>query len=170
MNSCKTLALLLMIIFTSCEKDDICSEATQTTPRIVIDFYDAINPQETKAVEGLAVYAIKNSELFLIEYLNGITTESIAIPLRNDLSESNFLFIKDYSFENDIILGDSNYIYIEYNITDVFVSRACGFIANYYINTLTLAQNPPNIGWITGYEIAYPTITNENQAHVKILH
>ena len=38
------LILIVSIIFlTSCEKDDICPESTQTTPRLVITFYDINN-------------------------------------------------------------------------------------------------------------------------------
>ena len=168
------LILIVSIIFlTGCEKDDICPESTQTTPRLVITFYDIDNTQERKNVESLAVYAVRDNELVLIEDISGITTDSIAIPLRNDIGVSNFKFIKNYSVENDVIFGDSNHIYIDYEINDVFISRACGFIANYSITTLLnydLMADPPITGWITGYEIINSTVTNENQSHVKILH
>lgn len=168
------LILIVSIIFlTGCEKDDICPESTQTTPRLVITFYDIDNTQERKNVESLAVYAVRDNELVLIEDISGITTDSIAIPLRNDIGVSNFKFIKNYSLENDVIFGDPNHIYIDYEINDVFISRACGFIANYSITTLLnydLMADPPITGWITGYEIINSTVTNENQSHVKILH
>ncbi|MAV00353.1 MAG: hypothetical protein CMC37_02070 [Flavobacteriaceae bacterium] len=168
------LILIVSIIFlTGCEKDDICPESTQTTPRLVITFYDIDNTQERKNVESLAVYAVRDNELVLIEDISGITTDSIAIPLRNDIGVSNFKFIKNYSVENDVMFGDSNHIYIDYEINDVFISRACGFIANYSITTLLnydLMADPPITGWITGYEIINSTVTNENQSHVKILH
>ena len=168
------LILIISIIFlTGCEKDDICPESTQTTPRLVITFYDIDNTQERKNVESLAVYAVRDNELVLIEDISGITTDSIAIPLRNDIGVSNFKFIKNYSVENDVMFGDSNHIYIDYEINDVFISRACGFIANYSITTLLnydLMADPPITGWITGYEIINSTVTNENQSHVKILH
>ena len=168
------LILIVSIIFlTGCEKDDICPESTQTTPRLVITFYDIDNTQERKNVESLAVYAVRDNELVLIEDISGITTDSIAIPLRNDIGVSNFKFIKNYSVENNVMFGDSNHIYIDYEINDVFISRACGFIANYSITTLLnydLMADPPITGWITGYEIINSTVTNENQSHVKILH
>ena len=168
------LILIVSIIFlTGCEKDDICPESTQTTPRLVITFYDIDNTQERKNVESLAVYAVRDNELVLIEDISGITTDSIAIPLRNDIGVSNFKFIKNYSVENDVMFGDPNHIYIDYEINDVFISRACGFIANYSITTLLnydLMADPPITGWITGYEIINSTVTNENQSHVKILH
>lgn len=174
MNHFKLIILTMsFLIIISCEKDDICPDSTQTTPQLVVTFYDAIDPQQSKTVESLAVYAIKESELILIENINGINTDSIAIPLRNDIGVSNFRFIKNYSVENDIIFGDLNHVYIDYEMTDVFISRACGFITNYSILSLVpydILQDPPVIGWIDGYEIVNPIVTNENQAHVKILH
>lgn len=174
MNHFKLIILTMSsLIIISCEKDDICPDSTQTTPQLVVAFYDALDPQQSKTVESLAVYAIKDSELILIENINGINTDSIAIPLRNDIGVSNFRFIKNYSVENDIIFGDLNHVYIDYEMTDVFISRACGFITNYSILSLVpydILQDPPVIGWIDGYEIVNPIVTNENQAHVKILH
>lgn len=174
MNHFKLIILTMSsLIIISCEKDDICPDSTQTTPQLVVAFYDALDPQQSKTVESLAVYAIKESELILIENINGINTDSIAIPLRNDIGVSNFRFIKNYSVENDIIFGDLNHVYIDYEMTDVFISRACGFITNYSILSLVpydILQDPPVIGWIDGYEIVNPIVTNENQAHVKILH
>ena len=168
MNHFKLIILTMsFLIIISCEKDDICPDSTQTTPQLVVTFYDALDPQQRKTVESLAVFAIKDSELILIENINGINTDSIAIPLRNDIGVSNFRFIKNYSVENNIIFGDLNHVYIDYEMTDVFISRACGFITNYSILSLIL---DPVVGWIGGYEIVNPIVTNENQAHVKILH
>jgi hypothetical protein len=159
------------LIIISCEKDDICPDSTQATPQLVVAFYDALDPQQRKTVESLAVFAIKDSELILIENINGINTDSIAIPLRNDIGVSNFKFIRNYSVEGNIIFGDLNHVYIDYEMTDVFISRACGFITNYSILSLILVlQDYPVVGWIDGYEIVNPIVTSENQAHVKILH
>ena len=69
----------MSFLIISCEKDDICPESTQTTPQLVVTFYDLLDPQQSKTVESLAVYAIKDSELILIENINGINTDSIAI-------------------------------------------------------------------------------------------
>ena len=173
MNHFKLILLTMSFLIISCEKDDICPESTQTTPQLVVTFYDLLDPQQSKTVESLAVFAIKDSELILIENINGINTDSIAIPLRNDIGVSNFKFIKNYSVEGNIIFGDLNHVYIDYEMTDVFISRACGFITNYSILSLVpydILQDPPVIGWIDGYEIVNPIVTNENQAHVKILH
>ena len=169
MNHFKLIILTIsFLIIISCEKDDICPDSTQTTPQLVVTFYDALDPQQSKIVESLAVYAIKDSELILIENINGVNTDSIAVPLRNDIGASNFRFIRNYSVENDIIFGDFSHIYIDYEMTDVFISRACGFITNYSL--LSILNDNYAGTWITESEIVNPVVTNENQAHVKILH
>ena len=53
-------------------------------------------------------------------------------------------------------------------MTDVFISRACGFITNYSL--LSILNDNYAGTWITESEIVNPVVTNENQAHVKILH
>ena len=52
-----------------------------------------INPEVKKNIESLGVYIVKNSELILLSEINGINTDSIAIPLRDDESVSNFIGI-----------------------------------------------------------------------------
>ena len=70
-------------MFVACEKDDLCAETTPTTPQLIISFKDANNTTESKAVESLGVFAVQNNDFVLIETINGINTDSIAIPLRN---------------------------------------------------------------------------------------
>ena len=88
-------SLILILLVFSCESDDICAESTNSTPRLIITFYDAENIETRKDVEDLAIYAIKDGQLTLMNEINGITTDSINIPLRNDQSVSNFKFYKD---------------------------------------------------------------------------
>ena len=129
----KYLVLFLIILTTyNCESDDICPESTLTTPRLIVTFYDEENPEERKNIESLGVYIVKNNELMLISEINGINTDSIAIPLRDDESVSNFKFCKDFSDDVTVIpSGLPNHVYFDYEINETFISRACGFINNY---------------------------------------
>lgn len=40
--------LLIAMLSISCERDDICPDATPTTPRLIIDLLDALNPGTKK--------------------------------------------------------------------------------------------------------------------------
>ena len=42
------LSLIGIITLQNCERDDICAEGTTTTPRLLIEFYDASNPDDFK--------------------------------------------------------------------------------------------------------------------------
>ena len=59
--------IICSITIISCEKDDICSESTLTTPRLIITFKDVTDPEQSKAVESLGVYAIVNDEMILLD-------------------------------------------------------------------------------------------------------
>ena len=166
--------IITFSMFVACEKDDLCAETTPTTPQLIISFKDANNTTESKAVESLGVFAVQNNDFVLIETVNGINTDSIAIPLRNDIEVSNFKFYKNYSLVDGIIEGEENHVYLEYNTVEVFISRACGFINNYI--DLSIFNYDPNIfgtpagTWISGYEVINTIVENENQAHVNIFH
>ena len=158
----------------NCESDDICPESTLTTPRMIITFYDVNNPQERKNVESLGVYIVKNGDFTIISEINGINTDSIAIPLRDDESVSNFKFCKDFSVDTPVIpAGLPNHFYVDYEINERFISRACGFINNYNLS-VALPYDPLNTtvptNWISDVIILNDSVNNENQSHVKILH
>ena len=66
-----------------------------------------------------------------------------------------------------------NHVYFDYDINEIFISRACGFINNYNLS-LALPYDPADTqgstNWISEIIILNDSITNENQSHVKILH
>ncbi len=167
------LFLIILTIY-NCESDDICPESTLTTPRLIVTFYDIDNPEERKNIESLGVYIVKNSELMLINEINGINTDSIAIPLRDDESISNFKFCKDFSEDITVIpSGLPNHVYFDYEISESFVPRACGFINNYILSDALPydpLDTPGPTNWISEVIILNDSVTNENQSHVKILH
>ena len=56
----KILFLYILISLVSCEPDDNCSENTQTTPRLVIEFFDIENFEVPKTVPGLFAVGTDN--------------------------------------------------------------------------------------------------------------
>ena len=79
---------LLSISFSSCEKDDICEATTATTPKLIIEFYDILNPLVKKNITNLALKEI-NSTASLI--FNG--TSKIQIPLKTNQDLTKYSFI-----------------------------------------------------------------------------
>lgn len=173
-----TIALIVSFIVISCEKDDICAEATSTTPKLVIDFYDVIDSETPKAVSRLLVYGL--SEAGEITPLQGQTQSNkttVSVPLQTGLDETRIVLHRDFEIDDngtpdnpddDIILGNPEELRILYTREDIYVSKACGFKIIY--NDLGLTSIPDTDNWIINSEILNSTVENELSAHVKIFH
>lgn len=165
----KKFIYLLLIVMFSCEKDDICPETTQTTPRLVIEFYDLSNPDELLQVPGLYALGL-NPEDVEVPINNEIVTtrSSIALPLKTNAIETEFILYKSYDIVDGEVIGNPDRIKITYNHENIYVSRACGFKTTF--ETQTFAITTDSDQWMIGSEILITEITNENDIHIKILH
>ena len=168
-------SVITILFMLSCEKDDICPDSTETTPKLIVTFNDAQNQDERKIVESLSVFAFKDNEMILIQNISTINTDSIAIPLRNEIANAKFKLFKNSSFIDDMIIqGEKTHLELNYGINEVFVSRACGFINNYELEsniyTIDPTDSDQTSSWIIDYIINNPTVSNENQSHVILLH
>ena len=172
------LSLLALAIW-SCERDDICAEATATTPNLIIRFYDINNQDEFKSVRQLTVrglddFGVPGNEITL----PSVSPDSIALPLRfaNEDIETitRFQLEKDSDFAtNGNDTNDSNIDVIEVRYTPefVYVSRACGFKSIFnFGNTGGVSIDPDGDNWIINTDIINQTIDNENAAQVIIFH
>ena len=154
------ILLWSFVFFASCEKDDICIE--ETTPHLIIRFYDKTNPSQPKNVEKLLV-AVKNSSNEAIE-IGSITavTDSIVLPLNVDI---NFTKIS-LSRNTTPTTGEIDDFVLNYNRNEVFVSRSCGYKVLFdEIEPTTLTTT-----WIDNISINNSTIENETAAHLSIFH
>lgn len=149
--------LLITLLVSSCEKDDFCIDPI--TPNMIIRFYDATNPLETKAVTDLSVNPEGLEDIYTSSNL-----DSILIPL--DVTSNQIIYNFSTGTNNDILT-------IDYEIEEVFVSRSCGFKAIF--NNVTITSDPSN-DWILGLTtsldntITITIIENESAAHVQIYH
>lgn len=168
-----TLSLLLALSFWNCEKDDICAEGTPTTPRVIIEFYDAANPTVLKNVTNLRVEefgtgegVVFNENLPETNPARFLTNENkIAIPLKtfDNISEFDFKFnYGDASENNDVIT-------FNYATQEVYISRACGYKMTLQLDATdgTVITSDAN-NWIQNIIVNQPNIETENEVHVKI--
>ncbi len=185
------ILFLLLILLLGCERDDICADVTETTPRLLIEFYDVTDIDVIKSVTRLSVYAedlvTDNGVVTFPEAASNATlifnsnSNTIELPLQ--VTEEGTQNTLRYFIESDTNLrldGDplteSNIDVLEITYTPefVYVSRACGFKSNF--NELVAVQNPgsDSIDWIQNisyFEATVPiTVENENTAHVQIFH
>lgn len=148
----KYITIVVIAIFTilSCEKDDICIE--NTTPSLIIRFYDNDLPTEVKGVENLTVWINGKDSIYLNQ-----TLDSIVLPL--DLTQDHTL----YKLSANLIEDE---IDLSYERNDIFVSRSCGYKTIF--ENLQIASSTSN--WIKNIEITNLTIENDTAAHITIFH
>jgi hypothetical protein len=186
--------LFLAILFLGCERDDICAEGTPTTPRLLVEFFDATDTDIPKTAVRLSVYAVNlvtdenTGVISFPEVANETTlvfnsnTDAIELPLI--IGNEGEEITTRYFFETDTNLridGDTStnsnidILEIKYTPDFIYVSRACGFKSIF--NMLTATDNPgdDSIDWIQNTVLANTTETsitveNEEATHVQIFH
>ena len=165
----KQFIYLFLIVIFSCEKDDICPETTQTTPRLVIEFYDLTNPDVLLQVPGLYALGLSTDGIEIPINNEIVTTRSsIELPLKTDDTETEFILYKSYDIVDGEVIGNPDRIKVTYESENVYVSRACGYKTNFDIQAFAISTDSDQ--WMISSDILINEITNENDIHVKILH
>ena len=161
--------LLSVLSFTACEKDDICIE--EGTPLLIIRFYDAENPTEFKAVPSLRIIGDGKDEPVNTISDRTSSLDSISIPLKIDDITTGFSFITNSEDDSSTIeIGNSDILNFNYLVTEKYISRACGFVANFDDLSTDFTSDSDN--WIKNIAVEKTLVTNETTttAHVKIFH
>ena len=165
------LLMTIIIYFSSCEKDDICVEGD--TPLLIIGFYDVADTT-FKSVNNLRIRSLDNDSILNSTIDYGFTDrsnspDSISIPLRIADSNTTFQFISGSADDDDDNeTGNIDVLQFNYTVAEDFVSRACGFVANF--NNLDATRQVATDDWIKKIIILDTTITNSRRIHVQILH
>ena len=159
------ILLFFAICLCSCEKDDICDPATSTTPRLIIQFYDIANPTIPKNVVNLRIQAVDQS--IPLATFDGVSIVQLPLKALNTSTKYSLIL-------NSLSTTYSNQDFLEfnYNVHNVYISRACGFKSIFTLNTnngviLTDALLP-DVLWIKGIAIQTNSINDENTTHIKI--
>jgi hypothetical protein len=160
-----SIALAVIFCLYGCEKDDICVEGD--TPLLIIRFYDVENPLEVKSVSSIRVLGI-DQEFPVDTFTDRSSLDSISIPLRINQPDTGFILIRDSATEDDLETGNQDTLIFSYTTREEFVSRACGFIANFEELSESLTDDGDN--WIQSIEITSTTINSQLNAHVEIFH
>jgi len=157
------LLLLLTITFSSCEKDDICTD--ETTPRLVLEFYDISNPSNLKNVLNLKVTGEGQTELGTY---NGVNKVELPLDITNDITKYSLIL-------NSASSNGANEDFLQFNYTrqNVFVSRACGYKTIFELNAtpngvIKTDSTTPDGFWIQDINIVTTNIETENETHIKI--
>ena len=145
------------LLVSSCEKDDFCIDPI--TPNMIIRFYDATNPTETKSVSNLSVQPEGYDDIY-----SNVSIDSLLLPL--DVMSNEII----YNLTSE---GNQDILTITYEVEEEFVSRSCGFKAIF--RNVVVTSEPSN-EWILGLtesgnnSVTISTIEDESAAHVQIYH
>lgn len=155
------LVLLIANSFWSCEKDDICAEGTPTTPNVVIEFYDAANPENLKPVTNLKIVSPGFPDM---ENQTGVS--KIKIPLKTNEDVTTFQFIQN-GYDNDLTNDNTDELTFNYSREDIYVSRACGYKTVFQLTEDPILTDDGSL-WILSRFVNQSNIQNENETHIKI--
>lgn len=145
------------LLVSSCEKDDFCIDPI--TPNMIIRFYDATNPTETKSVSNLSVQPEGYEDIY-----SNVSIDSLLLPL--NVMNNEIV----YNLSSD---GNQDILTITYDVEEKFVSRSCGFKA---IFRNVIVTSDPSNEWILGLTesgnntVTISTIEDESAAHIQIYH
>ena len=162
----KTLLVSVLIIMMTagCQRDDICSAATQTTPMLLISFFDAEDRVTPKAAPNLLVREIFYDTIIY----NRESTAEIRIPLRVDSGTTEYEFVLNAPVDGAANESSSDRVTFSYDPEEIYISRACSFKVNF--RNIAASVIPGNNSWIQSITIVEENIENETSAHIHIFH
>lgn len=149
----KVIFLLLSVVLlaTSCEKDDFCIDPI--TPNLVLRFYDADDLTTIQSVSNLSIWPEGSQDTLVLNE----TLDSIALPLDVNNPETIYNFRQGTNIDQ---------ITIQYTVDEIFVTRSCGFKANF----LDLNGTLETTSWIQSIDIISTSIEDETSAHIQVFH
>ncbi|MGX1024912.1 DUF6452 family protein [Flavobacterium sp. CS20] len=153
----------IILLFISCERDDICPESTPTTPFLIIEFFDVAEPDQNKTIKNLSYIAENTTDTVFL----GIV-DSIALPLNTNQNTTQFQLIRNTNDDNFRNVDTIRFIY---EVSEKYVNRACGFKAIFKdLSAVRTIENPASNNWIRSVSTEQLNVENEQNTHVFILH
>ena len=181
----KRIFALMLFVFAlqGCEKDDICDPDTNTTPRLVISFFDYNNPTLAKNVTNLKVVAEGRED--------GIVFNETAADNTRYLTSANKIFVPldisadriRYILTLNANASDPGLVYtdtLEFNYTrqTLYISRACGYSVYFTLNNGAGDESNPFVlnndesatqgSWIQNITLANRNLISEDDTHLNI--
>lgn len=156
--------LIVSFLFLGCERDDICSEAFQVTPKLIIEFYDINDQEDPKNVADLSIFAVGSEDT--ISFGN---TNRIEIPLQTNQESTRYAFVRQATSEEFINLDEINFTYVT---QDIYVNRACGYKTEFLdFQAVRIIEDNPENNWMRSLNVQQ-TFINEDQdePHLFIFH
>ena len=134
----KNILLFLLIIgivspmlFSSCQRDDLCSE-DPTTPRLLVGFFDFVSQEEFNRVSNLRVFEANGDADSIVITQNAVSVDSISLPLRAFTTSTRFAMVEESAIDSDgNETGNIDTITFNYTVQERFtpqpllIKRSC---------------------------------------------
>ncbi|MGM0933818.1 MAG: DUF6452 family protein [Bacteroidota bacterium] len=170
----KIILVSFGIFFVSgCQRDDLCPASTDTTPLLIIKFFDIEEPEETRSPTNLRVWDQERDTILL----NRVNVDSIAIPLKTFEDNTEYAFtinareIDEDEDEDDpnILIPNTDILRFTYGREQVYVNRACAYKVIYSGLRLNIDAGDDE-PWIQTYTIEQTEVEDETNRHISIFY
>lgn len=153
------LALATLLVYSSCEKDDVCVENDSVYVNLI--FYSAEDGSTAKSVSGFSLLDLNGN---IVRNYDNTTVASIALVLPTSQSSYDLILQKRTEVDG-LTINSNDTLNFSYTSKATYVSRACGYIRTYTDLSIDSTSN-----WISGVIVNTPEINSNNDEHVAILH
>ncbi len=153
------LALAILLVYSSCEKDDVCVENDSVYVNLI--FYSAEDGSTAKSVSGFSLLDLNGN---IVRNYDNTTVASIALVLPTSQSSYDLILQKRTEVDG-LTINSNDTLNFSYTSKATYVSRACGYIRTYTDLSIDSTSN-----WISGVIVNTPEINSNNDEHVAILH
>lgn len=159
----------VLFLSLSCQRDDICPAAVNTTPLLRISFFDIEEADIPKPAVNLRVMAAGYDEILI----NRQSLSEISIPLRTDVDITEYDFILNAPVITDGSPpadenSNTDRIVFTYARDEEYINRACSFKVNFL--ELNANVRPDDNRWINAIIVREVNIENETDTHIFIYH
>ncbi|MFO7719317.1 MAG: DUF6452 family protein [Gillisia sp.] len=159
-----------LVLFTSCQRDDICPQSTVTTPQLNISFFDFEERDIPKPPANLRVKLSGTDSILL----NRVNIAEIRIPLRTNQNFTEYDFILNAAVLDTTGVdptGNPDRVLFAYARNEIYINRACSYKVNFVdLNVDLQPEQDANAFWIREINVAEKTIENETNTHIFIYH
>ncbi len=153
------LACIVLLLILGCQRDDLCGENFQVTPKLNIEFYDIAEPEALKSYGSLRLINDEIGDTLDIEGGN-----DVAIPLATDADQTVFRFIKN--IDSDVPQEDT--VRFNYSRRNEYVNRACGFKIEYVDLQVQITDSDER--WIKNTNVRKSVIRSDENIHLFMFH
>lgn len=172
----KIILICFGVLVSGCQRDDLCPASTDTTPLLIIKFFDIEEPEETRSPTNLRVWDTERDTILL----DRVNVDSIMIPLKTFENNTEYAFTlnareidedddDDDDEDPNTLIPNTDILRFSYGREQVYVNRACAYKVIYSDLRLNIDAGDDE-PWIQTYTIEQTEVEDETNRHISIFY